>query len=156
MKKTLLLMAISLFVLSTAAWAQQDSIIGNWKLNLAKTKYDGGAPPKERIQKFESDGADGIKFTADVVNANDSKGHNESAFKLDGKIYPFKGVANRDGISVRRIDPLTYKVLYTNKGEPDQINYYLVSKDGKTLTTHSVGLTGENQVYHRLMVYDKQ
>ena len=39
---------------------------------------------------------------------------------------------------------------------PVQMNYWSVSKDGKTLTITSTGLAADNQVYHRLLVYDKQ
>ena len=59
-------------------------------------------------------------------------------------------------MAVKRIDPYTYQVAYKKGGETFQINYWIVSKDGKTLTTVSTGVNTDNTVFSRLVVADKQ
>ena len=39
--------------------------VGTWKLNVAKSKYNPGPPPKSQTYQFEPSGANGVKFTAE-------------------------------------------------------------------------------------------
>ena len=155
---------------SVALHAQQDPLIGTWKLNPAKTKYNPGAPPSSAINTFEASGANGVRHISERVNPDGSKIRQEFTVQFDGKDYPDRDTSTpapgaqpaatvadtRDAVSVDRIDPYTYRVTYKLKGKPVQMNYWSVSKDGRTLSVFSTGLTAANGVYQRMLVYDKQ
>jgi len=159
-----------LFVFTATAWAQQDPLVGTWKLNVAKTKYNPGAPPSSAINTFEASGANGVRHISERVNADGSKIRQEFTVQFDGKDYPDRDTSTpapgaqpaatvadtRDAVSVDRIDPYTYRVSYKLKGKPVQMNYWSVSKDGRTLSVFSTGLTATIGVYQRMLVYDKQ
>ena len=55
------------------AFAQSDPQVGVWKLNLAKSKYSPGPPPKSATTKIEAVGA-GTKVVVDQV-AGDGPAH---------------------------------------------------------------------------------
>ncbi len=38
--------AVAILALASSVWAQSDPLIGTWKLNLSKSIYDPGPPPK--------------------------------------------------------------------------------------------------------------
>src|SRR4051812_23125445 len=67
-----------------------DPWFGTWKVNLEKSKYSPGPPPKSFIRKVEpSEG--GLKEIGDAVNAQGQATHSETSAKFDGKEYPVKG-----------------------------------------------------------------
>ena len=53
-----------------------DPLIGTWKLDVAKSKFSPGPPPKSITVRFEAAG-EGVKVTADVVSADDKASHTE-------------------------------------------------------------------------------
>src|SRR5215470_758712 len=79
------LLAALVFFTATAIAA--DMLTGTWKLNVAKSKYSPGPAPQSNTVKFE--GVDGgIKLTADGVDSQGKKTHNEYSAKYDGKDNP--------------------------------------------------------------------
>jgi len=48
-------------LVSVGAWAQNDPLVGTWKMNLAKSKFSPGPPPKSAtIAKIQAvDGGSG-------------------------------------------------------------------------------------------------
>jgi hypothetical protein len=66
-----------------------DMLPGTWKLNVAKSKYSPGPAPQSNTVKFEAI-AGGVKLTADGVDSQGKKTHNEYTAKFDGKDNPAK------------------------------------------------------------------
>ena len=52
-----------------AARAADDPLMGTWKLNVAKSKYDPGPPPTSLIRKHEP-APNGIKVTSHATRAD--------------------------------------------------------------------------------------
>jgi hypothetical protein len=50
------------FVFQVTGWTQENAFIGTWKLNLAKSKFDPGPPPKTFTVKIETSGSNGQKY----------------------------------------------------------------------------------------------
>ncbi|MBI3934091.1 MAG: hypothetical protein HY316_05320 [Acidobacteria bacterium] len=151
----------SLFVLaftlgSVSLWAQQNPLIGTWKTNPAKSKAFLGGPPLTQVAKYEAVGTNGVKNTSDRDLSDGTTIHVEFTVFCDGSTAPYKGVQNRDGVAVRKIDAYTYQVFYKLRGETVQINFWIVSRDGKTLTTLSTGVGSDNKVFSRNVVHEKQ
>ena len=145
-----------LFVFSVAAWAQQNPLVGTWKTNPAKSKSYVGAPPLTQVAKYEAVGTNGVKYTSDRILSDGTKSHVEFTAFFDGSTAPYKGVQDRDAIKIRKIDAYTYQVFYMKGGEAVQINFWIVSRDGKTLTTVSTGVGSDNKVFSRIVVADRQ
>ena len=141
---------------AAAARAQQPNpLAGTWKTNVAKSKVSLGGAPTTQVVKYEAV-PNGIKYSSDRVAGDGTKSHVEFTAHFDGSTAPYKGVQDRDGISIRKIDPYTYQVFYKLHGEVTQINFWIVSPDRKTLTTVSTGVGSDNKVFNRLVVADRQ
>ena len=158
MSRVLKIAVLSLFVISVAAWADDNPLIGTWKINLAKTKYSAGTPPKNQVIKYQMVG-DALKLTADIDNA---QGHvtNSYTAKYDGKDYPFTSTAPDGGggqmVRLKRIDASTTQRTTWFKGKQIGSVTEVVSKDGKSLTRTQKGTNPQGQPIDNVQVLDKQ
>ena len=96
MKARIIALVVGMLVVSAGLRADDNPLIGRWKINLAKTKYNAGTPPKNQVITYEMVG-DALKLTAEIDNA---QGHQTNTYtaKYDGKDYPFNSTA-RDAVS---------------------------------------------------------
>jgi len=144
---------VSVFVTTARA---ADSNVGTWKVNLAKSKYDPGPPPKgPNVLKIEPDG-DGIKVSNDGVNAEGQATHVTYSAKYDGKDYPETGNPNVDTISIKRIDANTIETIAKKGGKVMVTSRTVVSNGGKLRTTTQNGTNAQGQKVHNVIVADKQ
>jgi hypothetical protein len=146
---------VSVLVLGVTVMAA-DSNIGTWKLNPAKSKYDPGPAPKSQTLTIEAWGADGVKYTADGVDADGKATHWEMQAKYDGKFVPFKGNPDSDMLAYKRINANTVEATTQLNGKPGPTTKIVVSADGKTRTLTQTGKNAKGQTMKNVVVYDKQ
>src|SRR6266704_3763341 len=119
MKAKITALIVAMLLVSASLAADDNPLIGKWKLNPAKTKYSAGAPPKNQVITYDMVG-DALRLTAEVDNA---QGHQTNTYtaKYDGKDYPFNSTA-RDAVSgqmarLKRIDATTTQRTTYFKGK---------------------------------------
>ena len=140
---------------SLSSFAQTDPIIGTWKLNLAKSKYNPGPPPKSQTLTYEAAGQ-GVKVTNKIMGAEGKPIDIQFTANYDGKDYPVTGNPDWDTIAFKRID--AYKVEVTRKkaGKVVSTNTRVVSNDGKTMTITEKGVNAKGEKFSSIVVYEKQ
>ena len=84
-----LYVAIGLWATTIMLWAA-DPFVGTWKLNLAKSKYSPGPPPKNLTVTYEAT-ENGIKATTEGVNAEGKPVATTYTGTYDGKDTPVTG-----------------------------------------------------------------
>ena len=156
MRGKLVTLVAAILVISTGLRAAEDPRIGTWKINLQKSRYSPGPPPKSMTVRFEPNGADGVKVTVDTVSAQREVTRHQYSANYDGKDYPVSGDPGRDTVALKRID--LYTLEYTNKRGGKVINSYreVVAKDGKSRTITQKGMSSQGQPVDNLLVYDRQ
>jgi len=159
MKRALQFAVITLLAVagSSALQAQSNPLVGTWKLNLTKSKYDPGPMPKSLTRTVEAQG-DGVKYTFEGV-ADDGKPIAYGfSVKFDGKDNPASGSmpSAADSISAKRIDGHHYVATLKKGGKEVGTSKVTVSKDGKVTTVDSTGTTASGAKEHDVQVYDKQ
>ena len=97
--RTLALVGILAF--SAGVHAQTDPMVGTWKLNLAKSKYNAGPPSKGATVVIEPAGA-GIKLTATTVIADGSTRKISYTAMYDGKDAVVTGTPDYDTMSLKK------------------------------------------------------
>jgi len=132
-----------------------DVFSGNWKVNIAKSKYDPGPAPKgPNYSKLEAmDG--GLKFTNDGVNAEGKPTHSEWSGKFDGKDNPVKGDAARDTAALKKIDDHTFEITNKKGGKVVGVIKAVFSRDGKTRTQTGQGTNAQGVKTNNTVVYEK-
>ena len=131
-----------------------DNNIGNWKLNLAKSKFSPGPPPKSETLKIEAWGTDGFKFTSDGVGADGKPTHTEYSAKYDGKDYPTGSPENTS--NYKRIDANNFEAVSKVKGKVTTSIKIVISKDGKTTTLTYTGKDEQGREVSDVVVFDRQ
>src|SRR5262249_8137099 len=156
------LVLVAALALSATIAYGADMFSGNWKLNVAKSKFSPGPGPKSNMQKIEANDG-GFKLVTDGENAEGKKTHNEYTVKFDGKDYAehpmVDGKPNPNGadmISVKKIDDYTYEATTKQKGKVLTVTKNMISKDGKTRTATATGKNGEGQTVNNTVRWEKQ
>src|SRR5262245_19862383 len=149
-------LAMCLFATSSlSSFAQTDPIIGTWKLNLAKSKFSPGPPPKSQTLTYEAVGQ-GYKVTNKGTDAEGKPIDSQFTANFDGKDYPVSGNPDYDMTTLKRID--AYKTESTKKkaGKVVVTTIRVVSKDGKTLTITEKGVNAKGEKFSSIVVFEKQ
>lgn len=150
------IVGLAVWILSAPAPAQAaDTIVGTWTLNVAKSTYSPGPPPKSLTVKFEAAG-EGIKSTSDTVAADGSSSHAEYTANYDGKDYPLKGVKDADTVSLKRID--ASNSVRTDKKAGKVVRTYTrkLSADGKTMTATITGTDDQGRAINNTVLLERQ
>jgi len=132
-----------------------DPASGTWELNLAKSKFSPGPPPKSQTRTFEVTGAD-VKYTLKGIDAEGKPTLVQYTAKYDGKDYPVTGSQDFDAISLKRVDAGTAQATLKKGGKVIQTATRVVSKDGKTLTLTTIGTNAKGQAVNNVLVFDKR
>ena len=150
------ILAVCLFVMSPLSnFAQADPIIGTWKLNLAKSKYSPGPPPKSQTVTYEAVGQ-GVKSTSKGTNAEGNPIDSQYTANYDGKDYPVTGSPNWDAISLKRINANKVEFTLKKAGKVVSTGATVISKDGKTRTITAKGVNAKGEKTSSTAVYEKQ
>jgi hypothetical protein len=133
-----------------------DLRMGTWKLNLVKSKYTTGTPPKSQTLKFASSADGGFKFTVDTVPTDGQPTHTETVAKIDGKAYPVKGAQESALRLYTKTDDHTFTDVTKRNGKVAVTTKMVISPDGKTMTVTRNGVNGYGQKVNSVSVFDKQ
>jgi hypothetical protein len=144
-----------LVLLASTGFAQGDSLVGTWVLNVAKSKYTPGPPPKDQTTTFEAAGQ-GLKATTKGTDSTGKPTMTEYTANYDGKDYPVTGNPDWDMVSLKRINANTVEFTRRKAGKVVQTATSVVSKDGKTRTVTSKGVNAQGQKINNIGVYEKK
>ena len=141
--------------LPQTGFAQSDPLIGTWKLNLAKTSYSPGPPPRSGTVTFQAEGQ-GLRLTVEGINAQGNPTKLVVMLFDDGKSYPVTGNPAFDATSNKRVNDSTWWGIGTKAGKVVGTLILAVSADGKTLTITNTGVNANGQQFYNVAVNDKQ
>jgi hypothetical protein len=126
-------------------------------LNLTKSKYSPGPPPRSTTLKIEAAGMGRVITTVDAVAADGAVQHWTYSGGYDSKDAPITGNnPNGDAVSRKRVNPSTTETTFKKAGKVTLVNTVVVSADGKTLTVTAKGTDPQGRAVDNLQVYDKQ
>jgi hypothetical protein len=137
--------------------AQTNPLLGTWKLNIEKSKFDPGPAPKSLTRTVQAQG-DGVKYTFEGVGADGHAVAYGFAVSFDGKDNPITGSmpSGGDTISAKRIDSNTFEATVKKGDKVIGTSTVKVSKDGNVTTVNSKGTNAAGQATNDVSVYDKQ
>jgi len=145
---------VCILSVAAAAWAA-DLVVGTWKLNVAKSKFNPGPPPQSQTRIYEASPA-GMKVTLKTVNAAGESSSIELPQNLDGKDYPVMGSGPADAIVMTKLDNQTAQAILKHGDTVVGTSRRMVSADGKTLTVTYKGTDPQGVIVDNVAVYDKQ
>lgn len=143
--------------LAPVALAEGDAHVGTWQLNLAKSRFSPGPPPKKQTLWYKSEAgqltallqgidADGQPIRPDVGNL---------VIYLDGKDHPTAS-PGYDSSAWTRISARKYVVQRKKDGKVVLTSTNVVSDDGTIMTITTAGTDENGRAVNNLRVYDRQ
>jgi hypothetical protein len=152
---TMILSATLLAVALPTNAQTSDPMVGTWRLNVAKSKYDPGPTPKSITTTYE---AVGKGYRVSVINIG-AGGKLEYGFtsNLDGKDVRVTGNnPNADLMAIRRVDARTIEMISKKGGKVTVTQRNVISTDGKTRTVTTTGIDAFGQKVNNVAVFEKQ
>ena len=133
-----------------------DPIVGNWKLDVAKSTYKPGPAPKSTTVVVKQAGK-GIEVAIDAVNADGSPLKWGFTSLRDGK-EEAKVTGNPlfDTVTASRESANAGTNLYKKGGKLVMTSKVAVAADGKTMTVTSTGTDAKGQAVHNVGHYTRQ
>ncbi|HKN77036.1 MAG TPA: hypothetical protein VJW94_17795 [Candidatus Acidoferrum sp.] len=159
MKRVLRFAAIALLVVvgTCTVQAQSNPLVGTWKLNVTKSKYDPGPAPKSLTRTVVAQG-DGVKYTFEGVGGDGKPIAYGFSVQFDGKDNPIAGSipSGADTIAATRTDSNHFVATLKKGDKVIGTSKVTVSRDGKVTIVDSTGTTSTGAKTHDVQVYDKQ
>ena len=150
-------LALVMLCLSVSLQAQQDPLLGTWKINVAKSKFSPtSTPSRSDVMKYEPFGAAGIKLTRTTISGKGETEHENFSANYDGKDYTITGTPSVDTVVLKRIDAYTTERINKKAGKVTTTIRSVVSRDGKTLTTTTTGTNASGTTVNNVRVWEKQ
>ena len=134
---------------------QADPVLGTWKLNLAKSKFDPGPAPKSQMRTYAQSEA-GTTLTISGVAADGSPFSTKATVKYDGKDYPLAGNPNYDTLSMKRVNGTAVKTTLMRGGKVVGTMMRSVSDHGTVLTVSTKVTDPKGAAHNDVAVFDKQ
>ena len=139
-----------------ASYAQSDSMSGLWQVNVAKSKYDPGPPPKSQTVYFQGEGQNRKVTIVGITATGNPQLATFTEFVEDGKPHPVTGLAGIDAQAYTRVDASSLNVSRLKDGKVIQTGTWVVSPDGKALTVTFTGTNANGRQVNNILIYDKQ
>ena len=133
---------------------QSDLLIGTWKLNLEKSKFSPGPPPKSQTLNFQRVGQD-LQNTAETIDAQGQASKIVFMHIYDGRPHPTTGNPLFDATTYTRVDDHHVRWV-RSKANNIQTGSNEISADGKAFTVSTEGVGANGQPISSVAVYDRQ
>jgi hypothetical protein len=135
--------------------AQSDPFAGTWQLNLEKSKYSPGPPPRNAVATVQGEGED-RKATVSGFDAAGNSYTQVYMFIHDSRPHPVTGNPRGDAAVYTPIDDHTVGWTVTKGGQVVLSGTDTVSRDGRTFTITTTGLDANGRPINNIAVFDKQ
>lgn len=109
-----------------------DKVLGTWRLNVERSRYVPGPPPRSETRTYERDG-DAVKATIRRVLADGRAEVVEYTADFDNPA-PVTGSADIDRILMKRLDAYTAESVLTHAGRVFATARRVISPDGRSMT----------------------
>ena len=157
LRASALVLVCGIVLPSQKAVAQTDPSVGTWVLNVAKSKYDPGPPPKSSTLTIATAGQ-GYTIESKGVDAAGNPTGTQYTSNYDGKDVPvtLTGPQDYDAVALKKLDAQRVEGTRKKAGKVVQTYSRVISADGKTMTITTSGTNAKGQKINNVVVYEKK
>ena len=130
-------------------------VIGRWELNVAKSTFPPGPPPKSWTRTYEASG-ENVKYTDSLVDADGKADVSEWTGSYDGKDHPFAGSPDYDAQAVKASNPFHATFTLKKAGKVVGSGTRVISRDGKVMTVRVKLTNAKGQTFNNIRVFEKR
>ena len=136
---------LAIATLPQPSFAQNNSLIGTWKINLDKSKYNSGTAPRSQTNVYQQDGQN-IKGTARGVDWQGNPMEVTLLHTYDGQPHPTTGNTFYDSSTYTRVDANTIIFSRSKAGKLVVVGTIVMAPDGKSYTTTTTTTAGKGGI----------
>ena len=130
-------------------------VIGTWELDVAKSTFRPGPPPKSWTRVYEASG-ENVKYTDSTVAADGKVDVSGWTGTYDGKDYPAPGSPDFDAQAVKASNPFRATFTLKKAGKVVGSGTRVISRDGKVMTIRLKLTNAKGQTFNSVRVFEKR
>src|SRR5580698_5157542 len=147
---------LGMTVLASAAFAGKlNALLGDWDLNITKSKFEPSPPMKKYTMKVIDAGANHLLIKSDWIDADGTAGHVEYSTAFDGKPIAIIDYPSADCVTDTMINATTWESVWTKNGKIVERELETISADGKTFHEIDQGKDKTGKKYKNRLVFER-
>jgi hypothetical protein len=139
----------------TALAGKLDSLLGDWDLNIAKSKFEPSPPMKKYTMKVIDAGASHLLIKSDWIDADGTVGHVEYSTAFDGKRISLVDYPIADTVTDTMVNPTTWKSVWTKHGKIVESELETIAADGKVFREIDQGRDEKGRKFKNQLVFER-
>jgi hypothetical protein len=139
----------------TAAAGKLDSLLGDWDLNVAKSKFEPSPPMKKYTMKVIDAGTGHLLIKSDWIDADGTVGHVEYSTSFDGKPISLIDYPIADTVTDTMVNATTWKSVWTKHGKIVERELETIAADGKVFRELDKGRDEKGRKYKNHLVFER-
>ena len=148
--------SLGLTALANSALAgKMDALLGDWDLNIAKSKFEPRPPMKKYTMKVIDAGTGHLLVKSDWIESDGTPGHVEYSTAFDGKPISILDYPAADTVTDTMLNSTTWKSVWTKDGKIVESELQTISADGKTLRDTDEGKDEKGKKYKNRLVFER-
>ena len=148
--------SLGLTALANSALAgKMDALLGDWDLNIAKSKFEPKPPMKKYTMKVIDAGTGHLLVKSDWIESDGTPGHVEYSTAFDGKPKSILDYPAADTVTDTLLNSTTWKSVWTKDGKIVESELQTISADGKTLRDTDEGKDEKGKKYKNRLVFER-
>jgi hypothetical protein len=159
--KTWIGTSIAVATLGLTAWSgttlagNLDALLGDWDLNIAKSKFQPNPPMKKYTMKVIDAGEGRLLIKSDWIDADGTVGHVEYSTALDGKPISIIDYPIADTVIDTMINSTTWQSIWKKDGKTVERELEHISTDGKIFREIDEGKDEKGRQYKNHLVFER-
>jgi hypothetical protein len=152
------LAAVSLGITALAGAADAgklDALLGDWDLNIAKSRFEPSPPMKKYTMKVIDAGASHLLIKSDWIDADGTVGHVEYSTAFDGKPISLVDYPIADSVTDTMVNATTWKSVWKKHGKIVESEFETIGADGKVFREIDQGRDEKGRKYKNRLVFER-
>jgi hypothetical protein len=142
-------------LVNTGFAGKLDALLGDWDLNISKSKFEPSPPLKKYTMKVIDAGADRLLIKSDWIEADGTAGHVEYSTAFDGKPISIVDYPIADTVTDTLVNATTWKSVWSKNGKIVERELETISADGKTFREIDQGKDEKGRKYKNHLVFER-
>jgi hypothetical protein len=129
--------------------------VGDWDLNIEKSRFEPSPPMKKYTMKVIDAGAGRLLIKSDWIDADGTAGHVEYSTAFDGKPIPLVDYPIADTVTDTLVNATTWKSVWKKHGKIVESELETISADGRIFRELDQGKDDKGQTYKNRLVFER-
>src|ERR1700722_17288690 len=142
-------------LVGVAVAGKLDALLGDWDLNVEKSKFEPMPPMKKYTMKVIDAGEGHLLIKSDWIEADGTPGHVEYSTAFDGKPISIIDYPIADTVIDTLVNATTWKSVWTKNGKIVERELETISADGRTFREIDQGRDTKGKKFKNHLVFER-